>query len=137
MHDLQQDKLPRKFGIARDGHITFAFSRWVYRANNFRELVEPFDIANYYRLELDRGSGHYLHGSNRPGTFKRLEEMWQQYNRTSATYKCSLAWADAMVANPRRPAPETPAPPAGTAVQRLDTPELVPPGTLPLVHRAL
>jgi Enhanced disease susceptibility 1 protein EP domain len=115
-------------------------SHWVNRANNFRELVEPFDIANYYRLELDRSSGHYLDGDNRVDIYGRLEHMWLQHeqSRKSArkTYKSSVPWAEAMRANKKRIAPETPAV-VGTPVKRLPPAELEPPGTLPLVHKSL
>jgi Enhanced disease susceptibility 1 protein EP domain len=107
------------------------------RANNFRELVEPFDIANYYRLELDRRSGHYLSGNNRVETYVRLEGMWRQHcvhrSPPLTTFISSVVWAEAMEGV--RDAPEPAAAP-GTPVQPLPPP-LLPPGTLPLQHRAL
>ena len=138
---LQQDRLPCTFGAARAGHISFGSSRWVYRANNFRELVEPFDIANYYRLELDRASGHYLEFNNRVEVYRRIEEMWRQHCRSQrpllATYRSSVAWAEAMAVNPqRRAAQAAAAPAAGSSVRRLPPPVL-PADSLPLVHRAL
>ena len=133
--DLPQDKLPKKFKATPD-RISFGSSTWVNRANNFRELTEPFDIANYYRLELDRESGHYLHGG-RGATYVKLENMWRQHCRArkppSATYKSSVAWAEAM--ERVRGAPEVGAA-DGSAVARLPPPVL-PPGTLLLVRRAL
>ena len=110
----------------------------MYRANNFRELVEPFDIANYYRLELDRYSGDYLHDNNRVEIYRRLEDMWRQHCLGQiprpATFKSSVVWAEAMLSV--RPAAAVAAAVAGAPVRRLDPPVL-PPGTLPLVHRAL
>lgn len=138
MLDLHQGKLPPAFGVARAGHISFGSSRWAYRANNFRELVEPFDIANYYRLELDLSSGDYLHNNNRVEMYQRLEDMWRQHcqcqNPPPTTYKSSVAWAEAMLSV--RPAAAAAAAVAGASVRRLPPPVL-PPGTLPLVHRAL
>jgi Enhanced disease susceptibility 1 protein EP domain len=129
--------LPPAFCAARPDHIEFGDSRWFERANNFRELVEPFDIANYYRLELDRRSGHYLSDDNRVDTYIRLEDMWRQHHRARtpppATFVSSVVWAEAMINV--RDAPEAPAAP-GTPVQPLPPPVL-PPGTLPLEHRAL
>jgi Enhanced disease susceptibility 1 protein EP domain len=135
---LIQAKLPPAFGIGRADHLSFCVNRWVYRANKFRELVEPFDIAKYYRLELDRDWGHYLHGGNRPHIYTRLENMWRQFcrcwNPPPATFRSSVAWAEAMLGV--RTAPERAAAAAGSAVQRLPLPVL-PAGMLPLVHRAL
>jgi Enhanced disease susceptibility 1 protein EP domain len=133
----QQGKLPPAFGEASNDHIRFANDDWLYRANNFREVAEPFDIANYYRLELDRASGHYLEG-NRPSTYDKLERMWRQDCERRlpcpATLISSVAWADAM--STVRGAPEPAAMP-GKAVQRLPPPDLPPGRTLPLVHTAL
>ena len=109
----------------------------MYRINSFRELVEPFDIANCYRLELDRSSGHYLHGGNRVHAYVRLESMWRQHcagcTPPPATFRSSVAWAEAMLGV--LDAPEA-TPVAGSAVRRLVTPAL-PRGALPLVHRPL
>jgi hypothetical protein len=36
--------------------------RWIRAANEYRELVEPLDIANWYKAEIhkQKGKGHYL-----------------------------------------------------------------------------
>jgi Enhanced disease susceptibility 1 protein EP domain len=129
----QQGVLPSEFGVARGDRVTFGFDRWVRRANDFRELVEPFDIAHYYWLQLDRTEGHYLHYDNRPLIYVRLEDMWLQYCRQqwrpSATFKSSVAWAEAMMAVHSAPAP------AGTALPRV--PPVLPADTPPLVNRPL
>lgn len=46
---------------------------WRVRAHNFRVLAEPFDIANYYRLDFhlppantSAKISHYLESDNRP-----------------------------------------------------------------------
>lgn len=58
------------FGTSHDGDT------WRERANNFRLLAEPFDVANYYRMGLHRTkSGHYLEDDNRPSVFRDLEAM--------------------------------------------------------------
>ncbi len=44
-----------------------------------RELVEMIDIANYYRLKLWTGSGHYLDPHprrNRPSNYPFMERAW-------------------------------------------------------------
>lgn len=66
--------------------------------------VEPFDIANYYRMKLHRNGTHYI--ASRPYEFWRLDEMCQHEARANAReqgqqeflYKFSLPWADHMTA---------------------------------------
>jgi Enhanced disease susceptibility 1 protein EP domain len=134
---VTQDELPPAFGSASSNHIEFKEDLWLERANNFRELVEPFDIANYYRLELDRRSGHYLIDNNRVDMYVRLEKMWRQHlrKRTSrpATSISSVVWAKAMEGV--RDAPEIAVFP-GTLVEPLPV-AVLPPGTLPLGHKDL
>lgn len=123
--------------MARSNHVRFSDSRWLERSNNFRELTEPFDIANYYRMGLDRGSGHYLSGRNRPDIYAQLQDVWLAHlrgrNPLPATFTSSVVWARAMEGV--RDAPEAPAA-AGTPVQPLP-PAVLPPGTLPLGHENL
>jgi Enhanced disease susceptibility 1 protein EP domain len=132
-----QGELPPAFGVARLNHIRFSNSRWLESANNFRQLVEPFDIANYYRMGLDRGSGHYLSGRNRPDIYTQLQDVWLPHlkgcNPRPMTFTSLLVWARAMEGV--RDAPEAPAA-AGTPVQPLP-PAVLPPGTLPLGHEEL
>lgn len=66
--------------------------------------VEPFDIANYYRLHLHRkADGRLVHYTQkRTGVFWRLDEMCQREARNAAseagqgffTYTFSHHWAD-------------------------------------------
>lgn len=44
----EADELPDDFFGTPDGKNKL----WLYRANNHRELVEPFEIANHYRRKL-------------------------------------------------------------------------------------
>ena len=79
--------------------------KWRFRSNNFRELVEPYDIADYYSVGLHKtpsGVVHYL--QNRPGIFRDLEAIETaprhaaqlaaaQQPPKARTYKSSLVWA--------------------------------------------
>jgi Enhanced disease susceptibility 1 protein EP domain len=134
---ITQDGLPPAFGSANTDHIEFNDDLWLERANNFRELVEPFDIANYYRLGLDRQSGHYLSDNNRVDMYVRLEKMWRQHLRSRisrpATFISSVVWAKAMEGV--RDAPEIAVFP-GTPVEPLPA-AVLPSGTLPLGHKDL
>ena len=66
------------------------------RANNFRCLVEPFEIANYYRCGFDVDSGHYLASDNRTAVFARLEALAiaHQAAEGRTTFICSTVWAN-------------------------------------------
>ena len=135
---LAQGKLPRSFGVAEwqplERLYNFAFrdDRWAHRANEFRELVEPFDIANYYRLDLDRYSGHYAPGSNRPTTYARLDAMWREYCATNLdrNYNSSLAWAEAAK---RACGVVDDALPSGSLLKRAPPPVDTPVGRLPVL----
>ncbi|KAH9328587.1 hypothetical protein KI387_000695, partial [Taxus chinensis] len=54
---------------------------WIRRGTEYRLLVEPLDIANYYRLGKHEDSGHYLK-SARPRRYKALEKCLEnsKYN---------------------------------------------------------
>ena len=81
---LEDGELPTGFGRAirqpdDRGLVQFATghggSTWRERADNFRCLVESFDIANYCRCSFDFGSRHYLASDNRPAIVACLEAM--------------------------------------------------------------
>eukprot|EP00898_Chlorokybus_atmophyticus_P005854 jgi/Chlat1/626/Chrsp103S01043 len=61
---------------------------WCARGNTFRLMVEPIDIANYYRLELWKqwpvGNRHYLEADNRPDYYTFLELQYEKHNKTDA-----------------------------------------------------
>ena len=48
---------------------------WLQRANNHRKYQEQFEIANYYRLGLDR-SGRVPYVSSRPRRFWIIQRQW-------------------------------------------------------------
>eukprot|EP00898_Chlorokybus_atmophyticus_P002994 jgi/Chlat1/3696/Chrsp249S03837 len=60
---------------------------WCARGNTFRLMVEPIDIANYYRLELWKqwpvGNRHYLEADSRPEYYTFLELQYEKYNKTA------------------------------------------------------
>jgi hypothetical protein len=57
-------------------------------------LVEPFDIANYYRLGFHVSSGHYLVSDNRPDIYHRLEITAKECHRSGfEKWKRGIAWA--------------------------------------------
>eukprot|EP00898_Chlorokybus_atmophyticus_P002902 jgi/Chlat1/3612/Chrsp235S03603 len=61
---------------------------WCARGNSFRLMVEPIDIANYYRLELWKqwpvGNRHYLEADNRPEYYTFLELQYEKHNKSDA-----------------------------------------------------
>ena len=57
-------------------------SVWLTRAATYMQLVEPIEIANYYRCELWKGwpvRRHYLEGENRPERFKFFESQCAEH----------------------------------------------------------
>ncbi len=70
----------------RDRSLTVADKDWLQHAHSYRLLVEPLDIANYYRLKLwaqDNGS-HYLQDNNRPVGYQILQTKWEEYYKKAA-----------------------------------------------------
>lgn len=66
---FDKDELPDDFQCRKE---------WITRGTYYRLLVEPLDIANYYRLGKNEDSGPYLtHG--RPRRYKTLEK-WLENN---------------------------------------------------------
>ena len=60
---------------------------WLYRANNHRKFQEVFEIANYYRLGLDR-KGKEPYSMSRPTRFWIIQKQWvawgvacEEYNK--------------------------------------------------------
>eukprot|EP00898_Chlorokybus_atmophyticus_P005865 jgi/Chlat1/627/Chrsp103S00004 len=56
---------------------------WLSRGDNYRKLLEPVDIANYYHGGFINigDSGHYLERDNRPERYKYLEDMHREAYR--------------------------------------------------------
>ncbi|KAK4780303.1 hypothetical protein SAY87_016409 [Trapa incisa] len=49
-------------------------AKWIYAANSYRLLVEPLDIADYYRTEQHLERGHYMEGGRERRY--RIFEQW-------------------------------------------------------------
>ncbi|KAH9328595.1 hypothetical protein KI387_000703 [Taxus chinensis] len=56
-------------------------TKWIYSATVYRQLVEPLDIANHYRLDKHKVSGHYL-SAGRPRRYQILQK-WLEENMPS------------------------------------------------------
>ena len=79
------------------------FSRhgpWLQRGNGYRTLVEPLDIAVYYRRRLwqghPAGEKHYLESDNRPAIYEFLEKIWVQQHEPD--YPCTNSTESAQIA---------------------------------------
>jgi Enhanced disease susceptibility 1 protein EP domain len=61
-----------------------ADSVWLARAMNHRKVVEPIDIANYYRPPNEfwkghpPGERHYLESDNRSERYVYIERCWER-----------------------------------------------------------
>ncbi|MFS7912454.1 putative carboxylesterase [Helianthus anomalus] len=51
---------------------------WVELGTKFRKLVEPLDIANYYRHSKDEDTGTYLRDGGRPKRYK-YTQRWHEH----------------------------------------------------------
>ena len=67
---------------------------WRVRANNFREVAEPFDIANFYLSNLNACSGPYLLHNNRPDVYVAFESSWCDYLKKRGELEASAALLD-------------------------------------------
>lgn len=65
-----------------DGNLPDDFfargNTWLQSGHNYRMIVEPIDIADYYNNPGWDRRGHYLESSNRPFRFKFLDDMWKK-----------------------------------------------------------
>ncbi|KAI6675310.1 hypothetical protein NL676_003216 [Syzygium grande] len=66
---LRQEQLPDGFE---------ADEEWVALGTRFRRLVEPIDIANYYRHSRDDVAGPYLERGRRPSRY-RFTQKWREH----------------------------------------------------------
>ena len=61
----------------------FKKSTWLTRATRYMVLVEPIEIANYYRCRNREswsvGKRHYLEDDNRPSRFPFLEAQFAEF----------------------------------------------------------
>ncbi|KAK2631116.1 hypothetical protein EUGRSUZ_L03388 [Eucalyptus grandis] len=66
---LRLRQLPDEFEIDKE---------WVDLGTRFRGLVEPLDIANFYRHSRTDDAGHYMKEGNRPSRYK-FSQRWQEH----------------------------------------------------------
>ena len=84
----QAGELPDDFfGVWDDNAKKMENRMWLFRANNHRELVEPFEIAAFYRHKLAKV---YKRGK----TFPEIKKLWQESEERQGktTFKSSLVW---------------------------------------------
>ncbi|GJR47955.1 lipase-like PAD4, partial [Tanacetum coccineum] len=65
---LEKNQLPRDFHKR---------AKWVYASHSYQLLVEPLDIAEYYRSDAHRIKGHYLK-DGREKRYKILDKWWRE-----------------------------------------------------------
>lgn len=58
---------------------------WLYRGNNHRKFQEVFEIANYYRLNLDR-EGKEPYSMSRPTRFWIIQKQWIAWGEACEDY---------------------------------------------------
>ncbi|XP_039163893.1 protein EDS1L-like [Eucalyptus grandis] len=82
---LRQEELPDIFEAAEE---------WEALGTRFRRLVEPIDIANYYRHSKDGVSGPYM-GEGRPSRYK-YTQRWREHAKQLPKGSCgeSCFWAE-------------------------------------------
>ena len=106
-------------------NVSFSEKRWRRRAQNFRELVEPFDLANLHRLRPGSLTDRHWDASEggRPKIYARLQHMeeeplrehWHQENIAALQIgrlpphtpqlKSAMVWADVLCPLPWPPPP--------------------------------
>ncbi|OMP01210.1 Lipase, class 3 [Corchorus olitorius] len=79
IHMLENNKLPHDFHRR---------SKWVNASQSYKLLVEPLDIADYYRKGTHRERGHYLqHGRER--RYEIFDKWWKDRSVPEKEYKRS------------------------------------------------
>lgn len=70
---LQNNQLPHDFHKR---------GKWVNASHSYKLLVEPLDIAEYYRIQLHKKKGHYLtHGRER--RYQVFDRWWRERRKDS------------------------------------------------------
>ncbi|CAN6717881.1 unnamed protein product [Malus baccata var. baccata] len=71
-----------------------ATKEWINLGTRFRRLVEPLDVANYYRHSKDEDTGPYMK-TGRPKRYK-CTQRWLEHDQKLQTGSCgeSCFWAD-------------------------------------------
>lgn len=54
---------------------------WIELGTKFRKLVEPLDIANYYRHSKDEDTGTYLRDGGRPKRYKYTQRWYEHAHK--------------------------------------------------------
>ncbi|XP_052196766.1 lipase-like PAD4 [Diospyros lotus] len=74
------DNLIRMLDANQLPHDFHKREKWVNAAHSYKLLVEPLDIAEYYRKGMHRAKGHYLkHGRQR--RYEIFDKWWRNMNR--------------------------------------------------------
>ena len=68
---------------------------WIKRGTMYRTLVEPLDVANYYRHLKNKDCGPYMKEGCRPSRY-RYTQRWLQHaeRRPEEGYSDSCFWAE-------------------------------------------
>ncbi|MED6156417.1 Lipase-like pad4 [Stylosanthes scabra] len=56
-------------------------AKWVNASHFYKLLVEPLDIAEYYRKGLHRTQGHYMENGNRERRYEMFDRWWKDRTR--------------------------------------------------------
>eukprot|EP00253_Pinus_taeda_P029005 PITA_29005 len=59
-------------------------NKWINAGNTYRRLVEPLDIAHYYRMSEGEGKGNYL-SDGRPTRHKVLQKWTEEKEKTRSS----------------------------------------------------
>ncbi|KAK9278083.1 hypothetical protein L1049_027641 [Liquidambar formosana] len=69
--------------------------RWIDLGTRFRRILEPLDIANFYRHSKNEETGAYLEGRARPKRY-RYTQRWLEHAKKKPVgfYSESCFWAE-------------------------------------------
>ncbi|XP_072093862.1 protein EDS1L isoform X3 [Arachis hypogaea] len=71
-------------------------AEWIERGTMYRTLVEPLDVANYYRHFKDKDGGPYMDKGSRPKRYRYLQRWLEHAGRMKSEddYSESCFWAE-------------------------------------------
>ena len=69
---MERNELPKDFDKR---------AKWVNGSQFYKLLVEPLDIAEYYRKGLHRTKGHYMEHGNRERRYEMFDRWWKGISR--------------------------------------------------------
>ncbi|MED6174889.1 defense response [Stylosanthes scabra] len=87
MEMLKRYELPHEFENKEE---------WIERGTMYRVLVEPLDVANYYRHFKDKDGGPYLDRGRRPRRYRYIQR-WLEHGekiRSEEDYSESCFWGE-------------------------------------------